>query len=154
MSDMGKRGGPQPPKPGTGLAIREASAMERPEQPTKREYTPEFKQRVLRELTALAASGDRGAQGAFLRREGLHWPTVNRWQKQAERAGLSALAPKKRGRKPTRDAVTEELERLRRRNEQLEQKLRKAEIIIDVQKKLSVLLGVELPPPPDEDETP
>ena len=107
----------------------------------------------MRELATLAASGEKGAQGAFLRREGLHWPTVHRWQKGAEKAELAALSPKKPGRRPTRDPAADELERLRRRNVDLEERLRKAEIVIDVQKKLSQLLGVALPSPPDEDET-
>jgi transposase len=154
MDTMGKRAGTPPPKEGTASAIRESSRAQRPDHPTKRLYTPEFKQRVLHEIAALGASGDRGAQGAFLRREGLHWATVQRWQREAEKAELSALTPKKRGRKPTRDAAGEELARLRRQNERLQEKLRKAEIIIDVQKKLSALLGVTLPPPPDEDEKP
>lgn len=154
MDLMGKRGGEQPPKPGTASAIRESGRGARPEQPTRRVYTLEFKQRVLRELAALAASGDPGAQGAFLRREGLHWATVGRWRKDAENAERAALAPKRRGRKRTKDAAADELARLRRQNERLEEKLRKAEIIIDVQKKLSALLGVELPAAPDDEETP
>jgi transposase-like protein len=132
------------PESETAKAVRELGRA-RPERPAKREYTPEYKQRVLRELAALAASGERGAQGAYLRREGLHWPTVNRWQKAAERAELEALAPKKQGRAVVHTPEAREIERLRRENERLQEQLRKAEIIIDVQKKLSALLGVELP---------
>lgn len=153
MQDMAKRGRR---RPRTGKTIREESrrTTEQPSAPTKRDYTPEFKQRVLRELVELKASGERGAQGAFLRREGLHWPTVRRWQKQAEKAGLAALSPQPRGRRPTRDAAAEEAARLRRENERLQEKLRQAEIIIDVQKKLSALLGVELPEVSDDEEAP
>jgi transposase len=158
MDSMVRPGGDKPPKPGTASAIRELNGngdARRPETPTKRVYSAELKQRVVRELAALAASGEKGAQGAFLRREGLHWPTVKRWQKEAEDAQLTALEPKKRGRKPTRDVAADELARLRRQNDRLQDRLRKAEIIIDVQKKLSALLGVELPPAPDdEDEVP
>lgn len=143
MDEMAKRSGVEAPRPGTGAAIRAAASQTNGSaKPTKTDYTPEFKQRVVRELAALAASGERGAQGAFLRREGLHWPTVQRWQKEAQKAELVALAPKQRGRKPTHDPVAEELAQLRRKNEQLEERLRKAELIIDVQKKLSGLLGV------------
>jgi transposase len=154
MDSMGRRGGP-PPKPGTASAIRHASgspAEPRPERPTKRHYTAEYKQRIIEELKVLATSPERGAAGAFLRREGLHWSTVHQWQQAARRNELEALVPKKRGRKPTRDAAADELERLRRKTAQLEEKLRKAEIIIDVQKKLAALLGVEVPVPPDEEE--
>jgi transposase len=157
MEEMREKRRPHLTGPRTGKAIREESRREaeRPSTPTKREYTPEFKQRVIRELASLAASGERGAQGAFLRREGLHWPTVHRWQKQAEEAERAALEPKKPGRRSTRNPAEEEAARLRRENERLQEKLRQAEIIIDVQKKLSALLGVELPETSDdEEETP
>ena len=155
MDNMTKRGGTPPPKPETAAAIRgadEAAKVERPTRPTKRQYTAEFKQRVLREIELLGASGERGSQVAFLRREGLTWTHVRRWQRERERGGSEALEPKKRGRKPTRDVVADELARLRRKTEHLENELRKAEIIIDVQKKLSALLGVTLPAPADDEE--
>lgn len=154
MDDMGKRGSGQPPKPGTASAIRETSRNDKAEleKPTKRVYTAELKQRVLRELVALAASGEKGAQGAFLRREGLHWPTVHRWRMDAAKAERAALEPKKAGRKPTRDATADEMARLRRENERLQAELQRAEIIIDVQKKLSALLGVKLPTNPDDEK--
>ena len=150
MDEMGKRDSARPPKPGTASALR--ASTDRPEQPTKRVYTAEYKDRVLRELAGLAEGGERGSQGAFLRREGLHWPTVHRWQVDAEKARVAALEPKKRGRKPSRDAATDEIERLRRQNDALKERLRKAEIIIGVQKKLSALLGVELPVPDSDEE--
>lgn len=152
MDSMGKRGGSSPPRPETAAGVRAAAKPERPAQATKRQYTAEFKQRVLREIELLGASGERGAQGAFLRREGLTWSHVNRWVKERDEGGLAALAPKKRGPKPTRDTVAEELERLRRQTERLQNELRKAEIIIDVQKKLAALLGEEVPVLPDEEE--
>lgn len=155
MDSMGRRGGAPPPKPATAAAIRQASrdgGAEPPEQPTKPHYSAEYKQRIVEEVTVLVASPERGAAGAFLRREGLHWATVARWRDAMQQRRVAALQPKKRGRKPTRDAAADELERLRRKNEQLEEKLRKAEIIIDVQKKLAALLGVEVPVSPDDEE--
>jgi transposase len=152
MDSMGKRGA-EPPKAGTAAAVRAASAKPvRPAQPTKRQFTAEFKQRVLREVDLLGASGERGAQVAFLRREGLTWTHVHRWRQERDRGGAAALEPKRRGPKPKRDPVADELARLRRQNERLQNELRKAEIIIDVQKKLAALLGEEVPVPPDEEE--
>jgi transposase len=152
MQDMGSKRG-RPPE-GSGAAIR--SATERPARPTRREYTPEYKERILRELEELRVAGEKGALGALLRREGLVWPTVHRWRESVAKAGVKALVPNKRGRKPTRDPVREENERLRRQNERLQTELRKAEIIIDVQKKLAALLGVEVPavPEPEKDGKP
>src|SRR5512143_3463826 len=120
MDSMGKRGG-APPKPETAAAIRQAAEAERPAQATKRRYDAEFKLRVLREIELLGASGERGAQGAFLRREGITWSHVRRWQKERDEGGLAALSPKKRGPKPKRDPVAKELERLRRQNERLQE---------------------------------
>jgi transposase len=154
MDSMGKRG-TEPPKPATASDVRaagKAAMPQRPARPTKRQFTAEFKERVLREIDLLGASGERGSQVAFLRREGLAWGHVQRWQKERQRGGSAALEPKKRGPKPKRDPVAEELTRLRRQNERLQNELRKAEIIIDVQKKLAALLGEELPVPPDEEE--
>jgi hypothetical protein len=58
---------------------------------------------------------------------------------------LSALSPKKRGRKESgRDPLLLEIEKLRKEIEQLTGRLRQAEIIIDVQKKISQILGIPL----------
>jgi transposase-like protein len=153
MDSMGRRDGASPPRPGTANAIRQASGTpgERPKKATKRVYDAEFKLRVLCEVEQLGASGDPGAQGAFIRREGITWSHVQRWRRERDKGGLAALARKKRGPKPSLATATE-LEQLRRRNARLEAELRKAEIIIDVQKKLAALLGAEVPVPTDEEE--
>jgi transposase len=155
MDSMGKRLGGPSAKPETAAAIRQASqgaTSEPPKTATKRQYDAAFKVRILRELDQLVASGERGAQGAFLRREGITWSHVHRWQKERDKGGLEALAPKKRGPKANAGGSAKELERLRRQNARLQQELRKAEIIIDVQKKLAALLGEEVPVPPEEEE--
>jgi len=153
MDSMPKRRG-SPTNGATASEVRASSrrAAERPVAPTRRVFTPEYKQRILQEVDQLAASGERGAIGALLRREGLHSMTVKRWRDVLEKAGLAALKPKKRGPKPTTNATAEENARLRRQVERLQTDLKKAEIIIDVQKKLSALLGIEPPTNPDEDE--
>jgi transposase-like protein len=156
MDSMGKRDGGPPRKAETAATIRQASQgapPDKPKRPTRRRYDAAFKLRVLRELDALSESGEPGALGAFLRREGLTWSHAHRWRKEREEGGLVALGPKKRGPKTTRDAAAKELERLRRQNERLQNELRKAEIIIDVQKKLAALLGTEVPAPPAEEES-
>lgn len=149
MQDMGAKRG-RPPD-GSAAAIRAAAT--KPSAPTSRLYTPEFKQRILRAVDEARASGDRGAVGALLRREGLNWPTVYRWERQR------VEPPQPRGRPAKQTATDKEIERLRKENERLQRELKKAEIIIDVQKKLGALLGIEVPevpevPDPDEDGTP
>jgi transposase-like protein len=116
----------------------------------QRVFTTEFKLRILTELDTARSSGHWGAVAAILRREGLTRNQAAKW----ERLRDHALAPQKRGRKQTRSAEADELARLTRENEQLQARLNRAETIIDVQKKLSALLGVELPTSSDGEKKP
>jgi transposase-like protein len=105
----------------------------------RRQYTAEYKLRILRELDGSQGTGD---TGALLRREGLYSSHLTNWRRQRERGELDGLSPQKRGPKPDAQAV--ELARLKRENERLREQLRKAELIIDVQKKVAQLLGVPI----------
>jgi transposase len=105
-----------------------------------RRFSAEYKKRILDEA---ATCTQRGELGALLRREGLYSSLLTQWRRQQAQGALAGLAPKKRGPKP--DPQAEEIARLRRENERLQERLQKAETIIEVQKKVSQLLGV----PPD-----
>lgn len=119
-----------------------------PDKAVRRRFTAEYKLRI---LTLADACGDPGSLGALLRREGLYASNLNTWRKQRERGVLSALTPKKRGRKESvRNPLIEENEKLRRENERITKRLRQAEIIIDVQKKVSQILGIQLATPEEE----
>lgn len=145
MHDMAAKR-PRPPD-GSAAAVR--ATAEKPKRPTKRVYTVEYKARILAALDELRVSAERGEIGSLLRREGLNWASISRWEKARDKGQLAA---QKRGRKPTRDLAAEENERLQKRVAKLETKLRKAEIIIDVQKKLAALLGIEVPTVPDPEK--
>jgi transposase-like protein len=106
------------------------------EKATRRKFSAEYKLRILAEAEA---STERGQIGALLRREGLYASTLDKWRKQRARGTLGG---EKRG--PKVDAQAQELRRLQRENERLQQQLRRAENIIEIQKKLAVLLGAEL----------
>lgn len=156
MMDMSKKAVPVSgePRP-TAAAIREAArtaADAAQERPTRRRFTTEFKRRILRELDELRAASDPGAMAALLRREGIGRSLITRWRRQRDEAEEAALGSKKRGRKPVRDSLVDEVERQRREIVRLKTKLEKAEIIIDVQKKLSALLGIQMPATPDDGE--
>lgn len=163
MQEMARKR-PGPPDD-SAAAIRAAAAAERskpaerPTQSTKRVYTTVYKTRVLDELARVRQEGEKGAVGALFRREGLTWATVLRWEQARTKSGEQGLEPKTRGRPPKdgRDAVArkqqQENERLRKQNEELQAELQKAKIIIDVQKKLSALLGIEVPTDPDNEGT-
>lgn len=115
----------------------EAEVLERPE---RRRFTTEYKTRILSEVEACTE----GQMGALLRREGLYSSHLTAWRRQREEGVRVGLTPKRRGRKSKKDPLAEENARLLRENERLREKLRKAELIIDVQKKVAELLGVPI----------
>jgi len=119
--------------------------------PKRRTYTAEYKQRILIEAEAAAATP--GGVGALLRREGLYSSLLTYWRRERADGIREALTPRKRGPKPKRNPMEEENQKLRRQNARLAEDLRKAHIIIDVQKKVAALLGNPLPetdPDPEE----
>ena len=106
----------------------------------RRRFTAEYKLRILSEAEQCTRPGE---IGALLRREGLYSSLLDKWRKQRRRGSLQALAPQRRGPKP--DLQSAEVARLRSENERLQARLKQAEAIIEVQKKLSSLLGVLMP---------
>lgn len=107
----------------------------------RRRFTSSYKLKILREAEACKAPGE---VGALLRREGLYASHLTKWRKLYKQGGVARFE-QKRGRKP--DPQREELDRLReleRENEQLRHRLRQAEVIIEVQKKVSEILGIPL----------
>jgi transposase-like protein len=105
----------------------------------RRKFSAEYKRRILEEADNCTESGQ---IGALLRREGLYSSHLTTWRRQRDRGLIQALSPKKRGRK-RKDELEREVVRLQRENERLRASLEQAEMIIDVQKKLSRLLGLE-----------
>lgn len=116
----------------------------------RRSFTGEYKQRILAELDA--ASGQPGAIGALLRREGLYSSLVTTWRRERQAGILKGLAPHKRGPKSKRNPLEEDNQKLRRENQRLTEELRKAAIVIDVQKKVGALLGWPLPKADPEEQ--
>jgi transposase-like protein len=105
--------------------------------PERRHFTAEYKRYVLQEADACT---QRGEVGALLRREGLYSSHLTTWRQQRQRGELQGLTPAKRGRKA--DPQAAEIARLQRETERLKTQLARAELIIDVQKKLSEILGL------------
>jgi len=114
----------------------------------RRRFTAAYKLAVVEEAERSNAPGE---IGALLRREGLYSSHLVEWRRLREAGALSALS-KKRGRKPTRNPLTEENRRLQAENARLTRQLQHAETIIDVQKKVSTLLGIPLPATPAGEE--
>ncbi len=116
----------------------------------RRTFSAEYKQRILAEADTAAAHA--GAISALLRREGLYSSHLVTWRRERQAGILKGLTPHKRGPKPKRSPQEEEIQKLRRENQRLTEELRKAEIVIDVQKKVGALLGWPLPKATAEEE--
>lgn len=105
----------------------------------RRKFAKEYKQRILAEAEACK----HGELGLLLRREGLYSSTLDSWRRKHKKSGESALEAQKRGRKPTPgSSLKKENERLQRELNRTLERLRQAELIVDVQKKLCMMLGL------------
>lgn len=140
-------------EPARSAAAPNASGKKRPDpevQPRaqRRSFNAAYKQRILAEADAATS---KGSIGALLRREGLYSSHLTHWRQERSAAIEQGLQPRTRGPKPRIDPSAKELQQLRRQNERLTEQLRKAEIIIDVQKKVASLLGITLAKPDPED---
>jgi len=125
----------------TAEALGASAAVEVVAKARRRQFSAAYKARILREAEACRATGQ---IGALLRREGLYSSHLVEWRRLRARGALEALAAKKRGRKPARDARDRELTRLSQENARLRRKLAQAEAVIEIQKKLSTILGIPL----------
>src|SRR3990170_3481754 len=118
-------------RPNTGPASLAVPDPEVVVKAQRRQFSAEYKRRLLQEADACT---QRGEVGALLRREGLYSSHLNTWRQQRARGELQGLTPAKRGRQA--DPQAAEIARLQRENERLTAQLERAELIIDVQKKL------------------
>jgi transposase-like protein len=119
------------------------------EKAVRRQFSAEYKRKILKEADACTQEGE---IGALLRREGLYSSHLAVWRAARDRGEIAGLAPKKRGPKAVppdpRDRKIVELERETRR---LKSRLERAEALVDLQKKVSAILGIALP---ESDEKP
>ena len=112
------------------------------ERAVRRRFTAEYKLRILKKAESCT---ERGQLGALLRREGLYSTNLIAWKRQLEKGTLEAMSPRKRGPKGKRpDPSARRIAELERENQRLEKKLRQAETIIEVQKKVSEILQIPL----------
>lgn len=109
----------------------------------RRKFTAEYKLAILEKADRAT---DPGQIGSLLRREGLYSSHLVDWRRLRAAGALSALS-QQRGRKPARNPLAEENRKLQAQVARLEKKLQQAELIIEVQKKVSTLLGIALPEP-------
>ena len=140
---------PEGARRATGGSAAGASSELRPvvpdpevlEKARRRRFSATYKLEILQEADACSEPGE---IGALLRREGLYSSHLSKWRQQREEGALEGLKPKKRGRKARpRNPLTRRVAELERDNERLRRKLEQAETIIEVQKKLSRILGMD-----------
>lgn len=135
MSSVVKSGAMSPPTEVKAVAPR-------------RRFTAREKERILAEAAACKLPGE---LGALLRREGLYSSHLSKWRQQAAAGRLAALEPKKRGpaAEPA-DARDRRLAELERELRDMTRRAERAEALVELQKKVSELLGLALPAPTEK----
>lgn len=109
----------------------------------RRRFTAKYKLSILGEIDICTKPGE---IGALLRREGLYSSNIRTWQRQLQDGALKGLTPQKRGRKKHEvNPLAKRVAELERDNTKLAKKLKQAETIIEVQKKISEILGISQP---------
>lgn len=133
---------------GAGEAPRPPDS-EVPERPVRRQFSAACKLRIVQEADRCR---DSNGIGSLLRREGLYSSHLGTWRRQRDEGSLSALAPRKRGRpaeKPQPD--TKRLAQVEREKRHLERRLKQAEALLELQKRVSEILGIDLQPAPTDE---
>lgn len=108
----------------------------------RRTFTAKYKREIVQEAEGCTKPGE---TGALLRREGLYSSHLTVWRRELEAGQLAALTPKKRGPKGKQDPQAEELAMVRRQLAAATARAERAELLVEIQKKLSLMLGLELP---------
>jgi len=116
---------------------------------TRRRFTAEYKRGILEQADVCTKHGE---LGALLRREGLWSSHLSKWREQRRGGELKGLAAKKRGpKRRTKNPLDDRVRELEREVAKLRKRARRAEALVEVQKKVSELWGVTLPKPDDEE---
>jgi len=110
--------------------------------PRRRRFTAEYKRSILDQADA---AQDSRTVGALLRREGLYASHLTTWRQQRKQGEIDALTAKKRGPKVVVSPLVKQNRELQATNDRLTRKLKNAELIIEVQKKVAALLGNPIP---------
>ena len=115
----------------------------------RRRHTAKYKMEILDAYDRCATTEERGF---LMRKEGLYSSHISYWRKARSEGALSALS-QKRGRRQTRTPQDEQLTLLKAENQRLQEQLSEAETIIDIQKKVSEILGNRIKKPNNNGES-
>ena len=130
---------------GASLAVEDVEVAAKAR---RRRFTAEYKRRILEEAGICTKPGE---IGALLRREGLYSSILTKWRLARERGELAGLAARKRGPKAqVRDGREVRIAQLEREAARWRARAERAEALVEVQKKVASLLGMQLPKSDDE----
>lgn len=130
----------------TPVVVPETEVMAKPK---RRHFTAREKLEFLKRADACTKPGE---LGALLRSEGIYSSSLSSWRRARDLGEFNALSPKKRGPKATvPDARDKRIADLERALVRADARTKKAEALVELQKKISELLGIQLP---REEETP
>jgi transposase len=142
-SEVARSGGASKPERPPAPAPAPLPDPQVAEKAQRRRFTAEFKLQVLREADRCT---EPGSIGTLLRRHGLYSSLLTTWRRERDEGALRQLG-RKRGRKSSHNPLAERVVELERENRRLQNRLRQAETIIDVQKKVAEILGIPLKTP-------
>ena len=110
-------------------------------EPNKRRYyTEAYKKKVVEEVKKLRSLGN-GKIGSYLRKEGIYYSMVMKWEKKYSENGDIKSRP---GRKhKSRDDLQEEILRLKKELKRTQKKLAKSDLLIEIQKKISKMIQLK-----------
>jgi transposase len=108
----------------------------------RRQFTASEKLRLVKAADVALASGERGALEAMLRKEAIYSSQLSTWRQQLGANGEAGLTSRTPGRKPKLGATDRELLVVTKQNEALQRKLRAANALIAMQKKMHEVLGL------------
>jgi transposase len=140
-ADLGKPLKPEDRKKSKDQAAAQPE-IEVKEKAQRRRFSATYKARILEEIDS--AGG--GKTASILRREGLYGSHINKWRHEQK---VAALEAKKRG--PKGNPLTAENSQLRAENLRLQKRLHRATALLDLQKKVSEILGVNLQQTADDE---
>jgi transposase len=149
LIDRMSSAGPEGARSATGGPAESALLTPDPEvseRAKRRRFTAEYKLRIIGEAEACKGDGD---VEALLRREGLYSSQLSKWRHQRDEIARVGLSSTKRGRKGK--VVDPRVKELERENARLQRRLARVEMMLEIQKKASELLGIPLNPPDDEE---
>ena len=118
-----------------GVQQRNTEVMARAK---RRRFTADYKRKIVAEADACRNGGD---VGALLRREGLYSSHLANWRAEGDTVGQRPLGRKRK----VIDERDQQLKALQREIVKLRARAVKAELLVEIQKKVSMILGIDLP---------